>query len=118
MKPVKTSEHYTWGDNCDGWYLLKTEELSVITGKMPPGTAEQLHFHEHAQQLFYIFSGIATFKIDEWGVLAKAKSSIHIPKMTKHCIANKSDQVLEFLVISQPKLHGDRQNLLEPSRLL
>lgn len=29
--------------------------------------------------------------------------------MTKHCIANKGNEDLEFLVISEPKSHGDRQ---------
>jgi mannose-6-phosphate isomerase-like protein (cupin superfamily) len=111
MKPVKTNEHYTWGGNCDGWHLLKTDGLSVIREKMPPGTAEQLHFHEHAQQLFYILSGVATVETNDQEMLVNTNESIHIPKMTKHRIANKSDQVLEFLVISEPKSHGDRQNL-------
>jgi len=111
MKPVKPDEHYTWGENCDGWHLLKTDGLSVIREKMPPGTAEQLHFHEHAQQLFYILSGVATFETNDQEMLVNTNESIHIPKMTKHRIANKSDQVLEFLVISEPKSHGDRQNL-------
>lgn len=111
MKSIKNAEHYTWGDGCIGWHLLKTDSLSVIQEKMPPGTSEQLHFHNHAQQLFYILSGVATFEIDGHAVVIKAKESIHIPKITKHCISNKSDLDLEFLVISEPKSHGDRQNL-------
>lgn len=78
---------------------------------MPPGTSEQLHFHEHAQQVFYILAGAATFEIDGQIVVITANESIHIPKMTKHCIFNKGDQDLGFLVISEPKAHGDRKNL-------
>jgi mannose-6-phosphate isomerase-like protein (cupin superfamily) len=111
MKSIKNAEHCTWGDGCDGWHLLKSDSLSVIQEKMPPGTSEQLHFHEHAQQLFYMLSGVATFEIDGQAVVINAKESIYIPKMTKHCIANKSEQVLEFLVISEPKSHGDWQNV-------
>jgi mannose-6-phosphate isomerase-like protein (cupin superfamily) len=111
MKSIKNAESYTWGDGCDGWHLLKTDSLSVIQEKMPPGTSEQLHLHKHAQQLFYILSGTATFEIDGRAVIINAKESIHILKMTKHCISNKGDQVLEFLVISEPKSHGDRHNL-------
>lgn len=49
---AENAEHYIWGDHCDGWHLLKTERLSVIQERMPPGTAEQRHYHERAQQLF------------------------------------------------------------------
>lgn len=111
MKSIKNAEHYTWGDNCDGWHLLKTEELSVIQEKMSSGTAEQLHIHAHSQQLFYILSGVATFEINGQIIVIDAHESIHIPKATRHFIANRSDNVLEFIVISMPKSHGDRQNL-------
>ncbi len=111
MKSIKNAESYTWGDGCISWHLLKTDSLSVIQEKMSPGTSEQLHFHNQAQQLFYILSGVATFEIDGQVIVITSQGSIHIPKMTKHCIANKSDQDLEFLVISEPKSHGDRQNL-------
>ena len=82
-----------------------------IQKKMPPGTSEQLHFHQHAQQLFYVLSDIATFEIDGQVIVINAKESIHIPKITKHCIAKKGNEDLEFLVISEPKSHSDRQNL-------
>lgn len=111
MKSIKNAESYTWGDGCYGWHLLKTNSLSVIQEKMPPGTSEQLHFHEHAQQLFYTLAGVATFEVDGQIFIINAKESIHIPKMIKHFIANKGDQDLEFLVISEPKSHGDRQNI-------
>mgnify|MGYP006207291555 FL=1 len=47
-------EHYNWGDKCDGWHMLKTEGLSVIEERMPAGTAETMHYHEHAQQFFFM----------------------------------------------------------------
>ncbi len=50
----QNSEHYVWGNNCDGWHLLKTDSLSIIQENMPPNTHENLHFHSHAQQ-FFIF---------------------------------------------------------------
>ncbi len=32
MKIVDTlsAEHYLWGNGCDGWHLLKRDDLSVI----------------------------------------------------------------------------------------
>jgi len=45
------SEHYTWGNNCDGWHLLKTDNLSIIQERMFSGTNEAFHFHHKTQQL-------------------------------------------------------------------
>lgn len=105
------AEHYTWGEQCDGWHLLKSDSLSVIQERMPPGTSEQLHYHEYVQQVFYILSGTATFEIEGELKTVNANQSIHIPKSTKHRILNNGDTDLHFLVISEPKSHGDRVNL-------
>jgi len=29
------AEHYRWGDDCDGWHLVKDTQLSVIEEFMP-----------------------------------------------------------------------------------
>ncbi len=49
-KPVSrdNAEHYTWGDSCDGYFLLRRSEVHVIEERMPPGMAEQVHWHERA----------------------------------------------------------------------
>lgn len=111
MKSINNAEHYNWGKNCDGWYLLKTDGLSVIQERMPPGTSENLHYHRHSQQLFYILSGVATFEIEEKIVVVKTNESIHIPNGKRHYVSNKEMSILEFLVISEPKSHGDREDL-------
>ncbi|WP_428656896.1 cupin domain-containing protein [Runella sp.] len=108
---VQNAEHYTWGNNCDGWHLLKSDSLSVIQERMPPHTAEQLHFHQKTQQVFYILSGIATFLIDGQTHRVGANESIHIPNQIPHQISNEQEMDLCFLVISEPKSHGDRVNL-------
>ena len=108
IKSIRNSEHYKWGGNCDGWHLLKTDSLSVIQEKMPAGTSEQLHYHTNAQQLFYILAGTATFILATDTLTLHKGESIHIEKGTKHCIANHSEMDLDFLVISEPKAHGDR----------
>ncbi len=61
---TENAEHYTWGNQCDGWHLLRSGSLSVIQERMPPGTSEQMHYHESAQQVFYILSGTATFEVE------------------------------------------------------
>ena len=105
------AEHYTWGDQCDGWPLLRTDSLSVIQERMPPGTSEQLHFHHHAQQVFYILSGTAIFEVEGETETVNTGESIHIPKTTQHRIINNGETDLHFLVISEPKTQGDRMNL-------
>lgn len=107
---IKNAEHYTWGEKCDCWHLLRSNSLSVIQELMPPGTSEQLHYHERAQQVFYVLSGTASFEIEGELKVVKEQESIHIPKKTKHRIFNASTTNLHILVISEPKAHGDRVN--------
>lgn len=110
-KSIRNAEHYVWGEKCDGWHLLKTDSLSVIQELMPPGTSEQLHYHERAQQLFYILEGIAHFEVEGEELIVHAKESLHILPATKHKIQNRQkNELLHFLVISVPKSHGDRIN--------
>ena len=112
IKSTNNTEHYIWGDNCEGWHLLKSESLSIIQEKMPPHTSEGLHFHTNAQQFFFILKGTATFEIEGEIFEVSEKSGIHILSQQKHRIFNHTDLVLEFLVISEPKAHGDRVNIL------
>jgi mannose-6-phosphate isomerase-like protein (cupin superfamily)/N-acetylglutamate synthase-like GNAT family acetyltransferase len=107
-KSIHTSEHYKWGDDCDGWHLLKSDTLSVIEERMPPGTSEQLHCHSKAQQVFYILSGTATFELNGIAETISAKESIHIPARTLHRISNHSSGDLSFLLISEPPAQNDR----------
>jgi hypothetical protein len=33
------AEHYIWGDQCDGWHLVSTSDLSIIQERMPAKTS-------------------------------------------------------------------------------
>jgi len=107
----ETAEHYTWGQHCDGWHLLKSDSLSIIQEKMPHGTEEALHFHHKAQQFFYILSGQAIFEIENNLIEVQASEGLHIAPHQKHKIKNNGTSDLHFLVISEPKAHGDRTNI-------
>ena len=113
VKIVDTSntEHYQWGEGCDGWHLVKTDSLSVIREKMPPLTKEVLHYHAKSQQFFYILSGMATFEMDGKEFHIGPNKGIHIKPNTKHSVSNNGETDLEFIVVSKPKSHGDRYNL-------
>lgn len=104
----QNAEHYTWGENCDGWHLLKSDSLSVIQERMPSGTSEVLHYHVKAQQVFFILSGTAIIEIEGIGYKLKSLESITIKNGLKHKITNDSLEDLQFLVISEPKAQGDR----------
>lgn len=106
----ENSEHYTWGDNCSGWHLVKSQELSVIEEKMPPNTQEKMHYHAVAQQFFQILKGMATFEIENEIIHVQQGEGIHIPPKAKHKIRNDQTMDLEFIVISQPTTRGDRFN--------
>jgi Cupin domain len=58
------TEHYLWGAACDGWHLVKRDDLSVITERVPPGESEQRHFHNYSRQFFYILVGEAVIEVD------------------------------------------------------
>lgn len=112
MKKSKTNaEHYKWGDNCDGWRLVDTEGLSVIEEKMPPKTAESLHFHAKSQQFFYILEGIATFESEKETFEVFANEGFYMPPLVKHRVFNHDSTDLRFLVISQPTTRHDRFNV-------
>ncbi len=110
---IKSGEHYLWGDGCDGWHFVKSDNLSVIKETMPALTKEKLHYHEKAQQFFYILEGEATFDIDGKTYIVEKDKGIFIKPGEKHRIANNKESNLTFLVVSQPKSHGDRINVDE-----
>lgn len=108
---IDNSDHYTWGTACDGWHFVKTENFSVIRETMPKGTHEKLHFHEKAEQFFYILSGEATFEINEQLYTVSENQGISIKPNEKHKIINNSGVDLKFIVVSNPPSHGDRVNM-------
>ena len=108
IKSEENSEQYFWGEKCGSWVLLDSENLSIKQEKMPKKTKEKLHFHEKAQQFFYILSGTATFYINDEKFELNAKEGISILQNFKHFIANESLEDLEFLVISNPSTNNDR----------
>ena len=109
-EPVQAAadNHYAWGRNCDGWHLVRNENLSVIEERMPPGTMEQRHFHAHARQFFYVLEGELTMEVEGRSVVLGARQGLEIAPGQAHQAMNRSEADVRFLVISQPPSHGDR----------
>ncbi|MXV50040.1 cupin domain-containing protein [Pedobacter sp. HMF7647] len=103
-------EHYKWGDNCDGWVLVDTDERSVKQELMPPNANEQFHYHQFATQFFYILKGSAMFYIDGSIQMLNAGQGIEVHPKQKHRISNHSEADLEFILYSHPSTKNDRIN--------
>ncbi len=110
MKVVekKNTEHYVWGQVCDGWHLLKSPDLSVIQEKVPPKAGEIAHYHQHAEQFFYVLSGQMSLFTETAEIKLEAGQGLHIPAGMAHQMKNLGDKVVEFMVISRPHAQGDR----------
>ncbi|EGT4487207.1 cupin domain-containing protein [Cronobacter malonaticus] len=112
MKISKANaEHYLWGGDCDGWHLVKNQNLSVIHERMPVGRAEQRHYHEQARQCFFVLSGQLTMALNGERVTLTAGEAIEIPPLAPHQARNDGQEAVEFLVISQPTTRVDRVDL-------
>ncbi|PLT28234.1 cupin domain-containing protein [Peribacillus deserti] len=105
---IENAEHYIWGNQCDGWHLVKNQDLSVIQERMPAGTSEVKHYHSKARQFFFILSGTAEIRLDGETHTLNRFEGLEIPPQAVHQIFNSSPEAIEFLVISQPNSRGDR----------
>ncbi|HLK30335.1 MAG TPA: cupin domain-containing protein [Puia sp.] len=104
-------QHYKWGENCDGWNLVAESALSVKLEKMQPHTSEQKHYHQKANQFFYILKGEAVFEIQRKRICVKSEQGIFIEAGKEHRILNETEEDLEFILTSQPSTVGDRINI-------
>jgi mannose-6-phosphate isomerase-like protein (cupin superfamily) len=103
-----SAAHYTWGDGCDGWHLLRSPTLSVIEERMPPGTSEVRHYHRAAQQFFYVLTGALAVEIDGVECSIASGQGISVTAGVPHEVRNASASDATFLIVSCPPSHGDR----------
>ncbi|WP_419802855.1 cupin domain-containing protein [Mucilaginibacter sp.] len=103
--------HNTWGKDCHAWNFIDTEELLVKQELMPPDTAEKLHYHKNATQLFFILKGRAVFTVNGVESELSEQQGIQINAGQKHFIANKNNSDLEFILYSYPSTKNDRTEL-------
>lgn len=105
------AEHYVWGDDCDGWYLVNRQDMLVIHEKMPPGTSEKRHFHSVSRQFFFVLEGVLSMELEGKTHHIKALQGLEIPPGSKHQARNDTASFVEFVVISHPTTRGDRSDL-------
>jgi len=105
-----SAPHYQWGEGCDGWHLVRRDELSVIEERMPAGTAERRHLHDRARQFFYVLRGELTLEVEGVEHRLEAGEGLEVEPRQAHQAFNRSGEDLRFLVTSQPPSHGDRSD--------
>ena len=108
---IENAEHYIWGEVCDGWRLLKRDDMSVIQERVPSGAAEVMHYHNSARQFFFILEGEGMMIFEDHEVVLKKSQGIEISPQVQHQFKNQSDADVHFLVISVPYTRGDRINV-------
>src|SRR5574341_950721 len=91
------AEHYVWGEICDGWHLLKRENISVNQERVPAGSAEVMHYHTIARQFFYVLEGEGTMVFEDHEVILRKGWGIEIPPHVKHQFKNQSNTDVSFL---------------------
>jgi mannose-6-phosphate isomerase-like protein (cupin superfamily) len=102
--------YYQWGGESHGWNFVDTDAMSVKQELMPPSAVEQLHYHEHATQFFFILKGTAMFFVDGDMKVLNAHQGIEIKPGQKHRVSNHSETDLEFILYSHPSTKNDRIN--------
>lgn len=105
---ISNAEHYTWGEICEGWYLVNNENLSIIQERVPAGKSEVKHYHNISRQFFFILEGEGTIELPDKIVKLSKNEGLEIPPRTIHKFKNESNRDVIFLVISARKSHGDK----------
>lgn len=102
------TEHYTWGIDCDGWHLVKSDNLSVIEERMPPNRKEERHVHTKSRQFFFVLEGELTLEVEHHDFVIPAGKGVEVAPGQAHQAMNRSHADVRMMVISQPPSHGDR----------
>ena len=105
---IDNASHYRWGENCDAWHLLQSAGLSVIQERVPAGAAETRHYHQAAEQFFFVLSGIARLEVDGQIHDLHSQQGLQVIPGVSHRLSNPGDVDCHFIVVSSPPSHGDR----------
>ena len=117
LAPVTTAsaEHYVWGAQCDGWYLVRTAGLTVIQERVPPGAAEARHRHARARQFFFVLAGELRLDVEGTSHLLRAQTGLEVAPGQAHAVVNPhATEDAHFLVVSSPSTQGDKELLSPP----
>jgi mannose-6-phosphate isomerase-like protein (cupin superfamily) len=107
----RTVHSFVWRDVCAGWRLVDAADLQVIQERMPPTASELLHVHARATQMYFVLEGEATVDLGDISEVLQPGEAVLIEPRVAHRISNRTEQPLEFLVISSSPTRDDREDL-------
>ena len=108
IQSKETVSAVSWGQGCKAWALHADDTLSVKHEEMPSGTCEVRHYHEQAQQFFFVLAGVLVLEVAGQRHLLRSQNGLAIAPKAPHQAINDSSEPVEFLVISTPPTDGDR----------
>lgn len=111
VKSIKNSQHFSWGEKCDGWFLAQNPNVVVIQETMLPHTSEKKHYHEKTWQFIYVLEGTLTMEIGDQTLTIQPFEGIEMPPPIPHNFHNRTDLNIIYLLIGVPNLSNDRINL-------
>lgn len=95
----KNTKAYTWGGNCQGWYLHESDGFNIKLEKIPPGSTTSMHYHKGMTQFFFVKSGELSIE-DQNGVvhILNPGDGLELPGDKKHRVHNAHSELVEYLV--------------------
>lgn len=105
---INNSKCFSWGDHCNVWNLMDEEALVVMQEDMPPGSSDEMHYHDTATQFVFVLQGELSIEFPSFTKVLKQNQGIKIPQKTAHKIANIANATATFLTISTPGKINDR----------
>lgn len=85
--------------------------MNVKLESMQPGTSEIAHLHTLSTQIFIMLQGTSTFEHSNQTNEMPANTWTLVLPHEPHCILNKSNEIIHFVVISSPPAADNRVNL-------
>jgi mannose-6-phosphate isomerase-like protein (cupin superfamily) len=81
---------------------LGSRNLSVTWLEVPPGSDQELHSHEEAEQVYVVTSGSGQMTVAGDTEQLSAGDLVMVPPATDHSIANDGDSSLGCLSVQSP----------------
>lgn len=88
----------------------KNQSLAEVT--IPPGTTIQEHYHEKAEEIYYIVSGEGLMTIDGEQTTVSAQDAVIILPGQRHKIGNSGTEDLVMIVNCAPSYSDEDQILV------
>ena len=86
------------------WQLVDRADLSVVQELIPPGGGVAAHAHDRSRQFFHVLRGECTAVVGGRTILVQEGCGLEVPPRTRHAIRNDSEEDLELLVVSSPRV--------------